>query len=322
MKKILNAFAKDLWILLLDIIAVNAAYFLALILRFYVNFQFRPTVSYYLTDWLHFTPFYTVACIIVFALFRLYGGMWRYAGINDMNRIIGANLVTAALHVAGTLLFVRRMPITYYVIGALLQFFLVVLIRFGYRMLLVEKKKLKKTERVPALVVGSGDLGRKVVRHLEDGGAYAPVAVAGSGAGRSMDGIPVVSLSEIAGTIRDKGVQAVFIADVDLSGEQRRNIETAAGKREIIDFTGALSNMTGAVPVTGLLETITGPVTICTDGQTRQYETGAAAIADLHTRYLVTGIKGDRLTIDLVKDDGMAYLRQHQAETGEELSFF
>ena len=37
MKKIWNLVAKDLWIVLLDIIAVNAAYYLALLIRFFGN---------------------------------------------------------------------------------------------------------------------------------------------------------------------------------------------------------------------------------------------------------------------------------------------
>ena len=141
MKKIWSSLAKDLWVALLDIIAVNAAYLLALLVRFYVNFEFRPTVTYYLTAFWQFAPFYTVLAIAVFAAFRLYGGMWRYAGINDMNRIILANLCTSVVQIVGTALFIRRMPITYYIIGALLQFVFVSLIRFGYRILLVEKKK-------------------------------------------------------------------------------------------------------------------------------------------------------------------------------------
>ena len=47
--------------------------------RFYVNFEFRPTVTYYLTDFWHFAPFYTILSVIIFAAFRLYGGMWRYS---------------------------------------------------------------------------------------------------------------------------------------------------------------------------------------------------------------------------------------------------
>ena len=138
---------KDWLIILLDIIAVNAAYFLALLIRFYVNNEFRPTVSFYLTDFLTFAPFYTVLCIVTFWLFRLYGGMWQYAGINDMNRIIGASLTTAVIHIAGTALFIRRMPITYYFIGMILQFMFITLIRFGYRIWLVEKKKIASSRR-------------------------------------------------------------------------------------------------------------------------------------------------------------------------------
>ena len=37
MKKIWNLVAKDLWIVLLDIIAVNVSYFLALLVRFFDN---------------------------------------------------------------------------------------------------------------------------------------------------------------------------------------------------------------------------------------------------------------------------------------------
>ena len=37
LKKIWNLVVKDLWIVLLDIIAVNAAYYLALMVRFFGN---------------------------------------------------------------------------------------------------------------------------------------------------------------------------------------------------------------------------------------------------------------------------------------------
>ena len=124
MKKIWNKLAKDLWIILLDIIAVNGAYYLALVMRFFVHGEFRPIAeTKYIPGFLHFAPFYTVLCLLVFALFRLYGGMWQVAGINDMHRILGANAVTAVLQVIGTWLIWRpggghvRMPISYYVIG-------------------------------------------------------------------------------------------------------------------------------------------------------------------------------------------------------------
>ena len=318
MKK--KAILKDLWIIVFDLIAVNLSYYLALLIRFFVNGQFRPTVSYYQTDFLRFAPFYTVIAIAVFFIFRLYGGMWMYAGLNDMNRIIGANAVTAAVHVIGTLVFIRRMPISYYLIGAVLQFFFVVCIRFGYRILLAEKKKLKKEETIPAIIVGSGDLGRKVLKHLEENTPYRPVSIIGQSSGQTLDGVPVIGQDQLGKIIQEKGIRRIFIADRDLSQADRETIRATG--IEVQDFTGALSNLTGEVPVTGLMETISSPVTVVIDGKPRTYSNGTEALSDLHTKYLVTSIRGEKIEIDLKPDDGMAYVRQHEEETGEELSFF
>lgn len=222
---------KDWLIILLDIVAVNAAYYLALLLRFYVNNEFRPTVSFYQTDFLTFAPFYTVICIAVFFLFRLYGGMWQYAGINDMNRIIGASLITAVLHVVGTALFIRRMPITYYVIGALLQFLFITLIRFGYRIWLVEKRKIirRRTPGSASVVIGAGEAARRVIRDLEESGSFRPVCIIdskGSVFGRSMDGIPVYGgVDMLKNAMNRHDVHHVFIADPLLQPELKKRVE-------------------------------------------------------------------------------------------------
>ncbi len=222
---------KDWLVLALDVIAVNAAYFLALLIRFYVNYEFRPTVSYYLTDFLTFAPFHTVICIAVFWLFRLYGGMWQYAGINDMNRIIGASVVTSVLHIAGTALFIRRMPITYYFIGTILQFLFITLIRFGYRIWLVEKKKLesRKKQGVPSMVIGAGEAARKMIRDLEDSDSFSPVCILdskGGTYGKMMDGIPVYGgIDRLPNAISQYGIKNIFIADPLLQPEIKSEIE-------------------------------------------------------------------------------------------------
>ena len=230
---------KDWLIILLDIIAVNAAYFLALLIRFYVNNEFRPTVSYYLTDFWTFAPFYTVLCIIVFWLFRLYGGMWQYAGINDMNRIIGASLVTAVIHIVGTALFIRRMPITYYFIGMILQFLFITLIRFGYRIWLVEKKKIAGSRKpgTPAMVIGAGEAARRMIRDLDDSDAYRPVCVLdskGGTYGRMMDGIPVYGgIDRLPNVISQYDIKHIFIADPLLQPELKKEIDNICKDKNI-----------------------------------------------------------------------------------------
>lgn len=213
--KLWKTIAQDLWVVVLDVLAVNASYFLALLIRFYVNFWLRPVaVDRYLPNLVAFAPWYTVISIIVFMLWRLYGGMWRYAGINDMNRIIAANVCATAVHVVGSIVFFTRMPITYYIIGAVLQFTMTTAPRFAYRVLLTEKKRLgsKRLEKMSVVVVGAGENGRRVVKSLEETDSYHPVAVIGNSAGM-MDGTPIYPLTEMADVITSQSVKSVFIAD-------------------------------------------------------------------------------------------------------------
>lgn len=323
MKKLLHSVAKDLWVILLDIVAVNASYYLALLIRFYVNSEFRPTVSYLLGDWASFAPWYTVICIAVFMLWRLYGGMWRYAGINDMNRIIGANVCTTIVQIAGTLIFVRRMPITYYAIGAVLQFLMISAIRFSYRIFLVEKKKLTRTERIPALVIGSGDLGRRVVNHLEDGGSYHPVAIVGSDAGRMLNGTPVIAFSSLASAIDEKKIKAVFVADPLLTAENRKEMQRIVAEKEVSiqDYTGYQANTSGRIPLTTLLSLTNGNVTIVVDGQKKTYENPEAVLKDVTEKMDVKAISTPEIMIQKAVDMGWnAWAENYTATTGQDVS--
>lgn len=318
MKKIWEGLKRDLWVVLLDIVAVNLSYYLALLIRFYVNFQLRPVaVDRYLPAWESFTPWYTVICLVVFGAFRLYGGLWRYAGINDMNRIILASLSTALLHVLGTTIFYTRMPVTYYLIGALLQFLFLTIIRFSYRVLLVEKKRLRRGQKVRCLVVGSGENGRRVVKHLEEEGTFQPIAVVGSGAG-TMDGIPIITLDSIDWS----EVNSVFIADPLLPTSTRAEIKEQADRvgADVQDYTGFFSNLGGRLSLTELMSVVKGPVAVELDGRETVYEDGAAALSRLDGKYEVKSIEGDmKIKIEKAKeiDKGEALKAAYSAVMGE-----
>lgn len=232
---------KEWLIVLLDIIAVNLSYFLALLTRFYVNNEFRPTVSYYLTDFVKFIPVYSIICIVVFAFFKLYGGMWKYAGINDMNRIIAANIVTAVFHVLVTIVFSTRgrMPITYYLIGALIQFVFITFIRFGYRIILVEKRKLasRKNPGTNALIIGAGEVGRNTIRQMEENGAFRPVCILDTKSdvfGRTLDGVPVVGgVDRLENVVSQYGIKTVFIADPLLQPNMKDKISALCKEKSL-----------------------------------------------------------------------------------------
>ena len=328
-----KATAQNLWTVILDIVAVNLAYFMALIIRFYVQNQMTDeALLYFLPAYANFAPFYTAACIIVFILCRLYGGMWQYAGLNDMNRILGANAITVVIQVIGTWLIMPpkggpvRMPISYYVIGAILQFALIALIRFGYRILIVEKRKVagRKVSTVPAMVIGAGETARKAIVHMEETPYRAMMAVDAKSAGKSLNGIPVIADYEKALA----NVKAVFIADRTLTPETRKEIRKRCEEEgiEVQDYTGVLSNLGGRVPVASLLWLTRGPVTLVNEWGERTFQDGEEALKELQDRYEVDSIEGAK--IFLRKSVTGAYVgydawaEQHKEDTGEDVSFF
>lgn len=227
MDKIKRFFKYDFFIMLLDIVAVNAAYFLALVLRFSINNRLDPLIEKYLETVIWFAPIYTVICIVVFFIFRLYGGMWRYAGIRDVNRILIANIITTAAHVVVTVLFYQRMPVTYYVMGAAMQLVAIGFIRFAYRLAILEKRQATKANAINALVIGAGEFGSQTIKLLSIGVQYRPVAVldcANKDSGKLIDGIPVYGIDEFEKVVAKNKIKAVFLAAATLNKERRISI--------------------------------------------------------------------------------------------------
>lgn len=344
MKKLWNALARDLWVMILDLIAVNLSYFLALLIRFYVNFQLRPVaVNDYLPAFKQFAPVYTVFCLIIFCVFRLYGGIWRYAGLNDINRIILANLCAALVMIVGTALFVRRMPITYYAIGAVLQLALIVFIRFSYRFFVVERQRIasRKLPAINVLVVGAGENSRRVVKHLETSGGYRPVCVldsrsfpataasnaskgSGNDVGERMDGVPVIGVDQFHEAVAHYMVQSVFIADPLLTMDTRMRIKEACRQEniELQDYTGYFTNLGGRISLTELFAIVNGPLAVVVDGEERTFPSGEDALRSLTEKYTVTSLAGDGLVVKLDRKKSSTHdvlMREYMAEMGEDV---
>ncbi|MBQ6289836.1 MAG: hypothetical protein IJK71_11410 [Clostridia bacterium] len=320
------------FILLLDIIAVNLAYLIALHIRFFVNGHFVGRQGIYLELFWRIAPFYTIAAIPVFFCFRLYGGLQQYAGLNDLNRIIKANVVTLILQIVISIVVlalrpleqnIHRMPFSYYVIGAVLQFIYMALIRFSKKIFMVEKAKIdsKKSNKVPALIIGSGDLGQKVRHHLDNNTLYRPVAIAGKDSGWMMDGVPVVSMDEIEEQIKEKEIQAVFIADKDLSKEQRDHIRQIAEGLEMDDFTGYMSNQVGFLPLTNLLEVIDMPIVVEVDGNEQKFDSAEECLSTLPGEYDVIKVQATKLVLKKREED-TSWMKVYQEQTGREVSYF
>ena len=153
-------------LLVYDAFCVNISFLIALWLRFDCRFSAIP--AEYLQAWEHFTLFYMAFCLLLFWAFKLYQSIWRFASFNEMQRIIAANIVAGAVHILGMTLLVRRMPVSYYAMGIVLQAILVILVRFSYRfVLLIRSWKDKKAQAAyRVMLIGAGSAGQLILRDL------------------------------------------------------------------------------------------------------------------------------------------------------------
>ena len=159
----------NIGLVIFDIVAVNAAFFLALWFRFDCSFEAMEKVPEYYDPFRHFATFYTVICIAVFVLCKMYRSVWRYVSFTELARCLKATAITFVVQVAGTMLFFRRMPVTYYCLGIMLQFLFTLGIRFSYRIFLIFKRKQMyqidgATRRV--MLIGAGEAGQLIMRDI------------------------------------------------------------------------------------------------------------------------------------------------------------
>lgn len=219
-----------LYLVLYDIFTINLSYFLALWLRFDTRFSQIP--DYYLESYAVFAPFYTILCILVFWRLRLYRSIWRFASYDELIRNILASLLTSAIHIIGITLFVRRMPISYYFIGMVLQFGFTVAIRFSYRFVLLLRGKVASRELEPgrSMLIGAGNAGQMILREIRNSKEISEKVCCiiddnPNKWNRYVEGIPVVGgRDDILVNVEKYDIKKIYIAIPAATAENRRDI--------------------------------------------------------------------------------------------------
>ena len=218
------------YLVLYDIVAVNVSYFFGLLLRFDLRYTSIPPE--YLDAFLRFAPFYTVFTLVVFYFLRLYNSIWRFASFSELNRIFAATLITTGFQMIGITLFFERMPFSYYVIGCLTQFLLVVAVRFVYRYITLERTRREKNAkpRKNAMVIGAGAAGQVILKELKSSteAAARPCCVIDDNSnkwGRFMEGVPIVGgRDSILSAVKKYQIDQILFAIPTASPREKRDI--------------------------------------------------------------------------------------------------
>ncbi len=242
-----------------DIIAVNFSYFFALWLRFDLIYSHIDTV--YIEAWKKFAPFYTLVCLAVFFALKLYQSLWRFASYHELILALLASSITTAVQVGGTLLFVQRMPISYYMIGAVMQLILTVGIRFSYRFVLLlregRKGKVKNHPVNRVMLIGAGNAGQSILRDVHRSSKIDDQVVCfiddnPNKWGRYIDGVPVAGgRDDILKNVDKYKVNRIYLAIPSAS---------AAEKRDIINICSATDCELKQLP--GMYQLVSGQVSV------------------------------------------------------------
>ena len=222
----------SLYLVVYDIIAVNLAYLMALWFRFDCRFSLIPEV--YLKAWIQFAPFYTVLCLAVFTVLKLYRSLWRFAGYSELLRVTAATMVTGFLHFVGITTFFKAMPISYILFGMIIQFCLIIGIRFSYRFVLLERSRREKAEKKNQgkniLLIGAGDAGRLILRDVQRtefdvGKVQCIIDDNPNKWGRYIENIPIIGgRDEIMAGVEKYQIQQILIAIPSAKAEEKRDI--------------------------------------------------------------------------------------------------
>ncbi len=213
---------------LYDYVALCLSYFLALWIRYDCAFGNIPLM--YRNAWRMFVPAWAMVGLVIFIVFRLYNSVWRFASFTELIRVFLASCVASALHAWGITFLIYRMPMSYYLGGALIQFLLVAGIRFSYRLLLLLRGKSIRRADKPVMLIGAGSAGQMVLRDLQrlTDMREKVVCIIDDNTnkwGRSIDGVPIVGGRDaILENVEKHKVEKIYLAIPSATLEQRRDI--------------------------------------------------------------------------------------------------
>ena len=217
-------------LMLYDILAVNLSYFLALFIRFDGAFSKIPLM--YLMAYLEYIPINTVICIAVFIMLHMYKSIWRFASYSELWRTFFSTVITSCTHIIGITLLFRRMPVSYYLIGAVFQFIFMIFIRFSYRFVLLERRRLNGNNRAKrrAMIIGAGSAGTLLIQdisHAEESDIRVCCIIDDNPnkQGRYIDGVPIVGGRDDILLNADKyKIETILIAIPSASASDKREI--------------------------------------------------------------------------------------------------
>lgn len=255
-KKIEHWQVISILLMFYDFLTVVFSYFLALWIRF--DCRISLIEPQYLKECCNSIVFYAIFCVVIFYFARLYKSIWRFASYSELLRVISATLITSIIHIVIMTFNVYRMPVSYYLIGTVLQFCFTLGIRFSYRfILLLRSRKYTNTNVKKVMLIGAGSAGQMIYRDINNSKAINEKVVCfiddnPNKWGRYIDNIPVYGGRDcIMEAVKKFEIDKIYVAIPSAKPDDKRDILRVCSEThcELMNLPGMYQLYTGQVTV-------------------------------------------------------------------------
>ncbi len=208
-------------------------------MAYWIRFNFESVPARYTSSIISFIIIGLLVQGPVYWFFGLYRGMWRFASIPDLLRIIkavlaGAIIITVIFAVLNRLVGIPRSVLFLY---PLLLIVGLSLSRVLYRWLKDRRLWLRDERGVRVVIVGAGMAGELLLRDLRNQADYYIVGFLDDDPvkqGRDIHGIPVLGvISEIEKVLAEYSVEEIIIAIHASSKVEMRRITDLCGRCDL-----------------------------------------------------------------------------------------
>lgn len=223
----LNSFLKRFWMMLVDVILVNTSYVVAVLL--YANYNWSNVTF---INMFRYFAVVSVVIILVFSIFSLYNSIWMYAGIQELIRILGANILSFIMVTSFFSIVGSGIPLNIHIIAWVFMFFFSGFSRFSFRLFsFYDSKRIKMTgapKRV--LIIGAGRAGALCLRDMKVnvGLGYLPVALIDDNVskhGSYISGVKVIGGRESIGpVVKSMNINLILLAIANVDPESKKDI--------------------------------------------------------------------------------------------------
>ena len=250
-------YKNRIMLLIADVFLINISIILALFVRFEgaVDGQFIQYVQVYRVNFI----LITVVKILIFYYFRLYSSIWKYASVEELNKIVSAAIAGNALMVLIFVLKQESMPRSIYILAILFDMALIGGVRFSLRSIgsLYHGVSRKSKNQKRVMVVGAGDAGVMVIKEYRNHYGLNSIPVVFIDDNKSKQGL-VIGGIHVAGTRKDipRIVEKYSIDEIVIA-------IPSASKKDIAEIVGISKKTKAKLKILpGIYELIDGVVSI------------------------------------------------------------